>query len=105
MGELLLLWGELVECRYGDNKFGGDTAELYAYRFGRHEPRLQHVTSLDDPWMVETGLERAGALHALLDRFQAAYEVDIEVDGRPFGDWVRQTPFVHRAHVRVRPKR
>lgn len=31
--ELLALWTELVEARYGRNRFGGHVAELYAYRF------------------------------------------------------------------------
>ena len=29
---LLDIWDDLLTARYGDNSFGGDTAEIYAYR-------------------------------------------------------------------------
>jgi hypothetical protein len=28
----LLVWSELTAAYYGENKYGGDTAEIYAYR-------------------------------------------------------------------------
>jgi len=33
--EAMLIYGELTQCLYGKNGFGGDTAEIYAYRLGQ----------------------------------------------------------------------
>lgn len=42
MIQALSVWSELEQAYYGDNGFGGDTAEIYAYRLARQTP---HVTS------------------------------------------------------------
>ncbi len=40
--ELLSLWSELEQCYHNEHGYGGDTAEIYAYRLQRHNPTRQH---------------------------------------------------------------
>ena len=39
MVQALEIWSDLESAYYGENSFGGDTAELYAYRFLPFSPR------------------------------------------------------------------
>lgn len=109
--ELLSLWSELDEALAGKNGFGGDTAELYAYRFGRENPRVSGVLRdlAHDVAVHEHGIEAAEKLFDLLKLFESLREARCFVGathvgpGRRVGDWLAKEPFVHRAHVRVKP--
>jgi hypothetical protein len=101
--ELLGLWADLIDAEYGTNGFGGDTAELYAYRFGALGPTWYRMldTDKDHAWVVEAERESSARLYALLALFRDRREVDVEIDGRAFGDWLKSERFGHRVHVRV----
>lgn len=95
--ELLRLWTELEEARHGTNGFGGNTAELYAYRFGCMGPSY----SMDSASAAESDRKSGLALHALLDLFLEHHPgISLEVDGSGFGAWMAR-PFRHRVHVTV----
>lgn len=115
--ELLKLWGELTEALNGCNGFGGDTAELYAYRFTGRSPLAEEAkawtsrNATPPDLMVKALDERAAeagsALIALLDLFERVHEVRLVVDGDPA--WLDRHrggfAFVHRVHVQaVRPE-
>lgn len=99
--EAMRLWGELVECLYGVHGFGGDTCELYAHRFGHYTPAV----ALNAQSRMATDAVRASAtvLHALLTEFAETFDCTIEVNGRELGDWLIESPYDWRAHVRVIP--
>jgi len=92
--EMAQVWGELTLAHCGRNRFGGDVAEIYAYRFGQ--------------WGVARPGHRdlvaaAEAMHDLLATFAAHFECSIYIEGRPLGPWLRKLPFQHRVHVQVVP--
>ena len=97
--EAMSLWAELVEAYHGVNGFGGDTAELYAYRFGHYAP------GHDVGFMAERYARRtAETLGALLDRFVDAYDVGILIDGVDYLRGTTPPAFDHRVHVMVVPR-
>src|SRR3990167_1642042 len=95
--EFLEIWGELVEAYCGKNGFGGDTAELYAYRFMRYAPGAVDGSTAQKEQQREAAL----ALWYILKMFGEMYECARYVNKRRFGAWVKQIEFDHRVHVRV----
>lgn len=91
-----LLWSELEQAYYGENRFGGDTAELYAYRF------VCGTLWLPDGPRADAVLEATQNLYGLLVLFAQERECGIWVNGRLLGPWAAKEPFVHRVHVRVK---
>lgn len=100
--EAMRLWGELVECLYDVHGFGGDTCELYAYRFGHYTPAV--ATSAQSRMTTDSVRAAATVLHALLTEFAEVHDCAIEVNGRELGDWLVESPYDWRAHVRITPK-
>jgi hypothetical protein len=98
--EAMRLWGELVEAAHGVNTFGGDTAELYAYRFSTDSPAA--TLGVGDAVRTQA-IERGAALYDLLSMFAMAYTRRVEVDGERLTRAMRTRPFVHRVHVKVGP--
>jgi hypothetical protein len=110
--ELLKIWGELVECYHGLNDFGGDTVELYAYRFQPYSP-LGHSEAkqlVDSSLKLDTlaEIERRGAvsLFNIVRELCKQFECSAEIDGIPSNDWMweiqdRKRVFDHRAHVSI----
>lgn len=88
--DLMALWGELVEAYHGVNGFGGDTAELYAYRF------LSHVSSAEN----EDYFKARHKLNALLELFCMAYKCSALVDGRHPSHYAHET-FSWRARIQI----
>lgn len=98
---LLTLWEDLVLAREGCSGFGGDTAELYAYRFMPRNP-FTDDPRIDHPYKAEAIATARLALLALLDLFAEQCEVQIEVDGMSLDRWRESAiPFNHRVPVRV----
>ena len=105
--ELLKLWGELVEAYHGKNGFGGDTAELYAYRFNRDNPvrRAAADTSLAKDAAREAAMEAKTSLWELCRLFREEWQADIYVDDQTLWNWFQTAGgFDHRAHVQVLPR-
>jgi len=100
MVQALEIWSDLESAYYGENSFGGDTAELYAYRFLPFSPR---ATMGKVPQAVkEQAFQAAGSLHEMLFFFKKVHEdVEFEIDGLPFDDHLDMDEFQHRVHVRV----
>jgi hypothetical protein len=105
--ELMKLWGELCEARLALNGYGGDTAEIYAYRFMAYDPTAHSEAIKGD--MRELAIEdcnglAANCLAALCEEFERAYEVTVEIDGESIKDWLmgrKELPYNWRAHVKV----
>ena len=101
------IWSELEQAYFKANKYGSDTAEIYAYRLLPHSP-ADHVRA-SIPSFAKERLERATAaaesLHALLKKFSEHRESDISVDGEDFDPRRKLVPFDHRVHVTVYPRK
>jgi hypothetical protein len=108
INELLKLWGELVECYYGVHGYGGDKAEIYAYRLQQYSPRA-HIHR-DQQAQQECANMAAGALVALCQSFEAEYNCRIEIDDMSLNSWLAMSqiggaPFNHRAYIVVEPRK
>jgi hypothetical protein len=90
--EFALLWGELVEAYHGVNGYGGDTAQLYAYRFA---PYAATLSSDAEPWF-----KARYKLIALLEVFCQAYNCHALVNGRGPSHYQHET-FSWRANVQI----
>jgi hypothetical protein len=92
--DIARLYAELVECYHGNNRYAGDEAELYGYRFHGQGPG--HRPSDEE--------EKAAckAFKELLKWFTADYNpnVKIKIEGVPMSKWDFST-FFHRIHVKV----
>lgn len=115
MTEALSIWSDLEQAYFKKNGYGGDTAEIYMYRFGYYpivSAYLRHPHAPDDapsPWIMEDIKKMNTSLFALLSHFAEHRDAEIEVDDenqmRPLGEWVKESNNTHRVHVRVTPKK
>jgi hypothetical protein len=87
----------------GKNKFGGDTAEIYAHRVAEFQPN-ETIKPFDQRQARETLCE-------ILELFAAKRHVDVHVEDEPFivhGDrtihWFWNAPFDHRIHVTIKKR-
>jgi hypothetical protein len=100
--QLIGIWTDLVFAYCGQNGFGGDTAEIYAYRLLRFDPRIVH-----DGWNKqvrrEQAIEARVSMWLILKRFESQMECRCEVDEfKSAWDWFQRTDlFDHRIHVKV----
>lgn len=109
--ELLALWSELDDALNGQNGYGGDVAELYAYRFDVYSP-VRHIPPGKPDWEPDAAAERAKRLYDLLRLFASQRNCRISIGGRngarwigrTLGRWLLSEPFDHRVHVRVRER-
>jgi hypothetical protein len=100
MVQALEIWSELESAYYGQNGFGGDTAELYAYRFYSYSPSA--VIGKTPSAIREQAFDASGSLHEMLFFFKKVHEgVEFEIDGLPFDDHLDMDKFPHRIHLRV----
>ncbi len=101
MNQALDIWSELWQAYYGKNGFGGDTAEIYAYRLMPNIPTLDHQ---GDTFKNSTKIAYCKAqmsLYNLLDKFERDNDCRIFVDKMALRDWVETDEFNHRCHVKI----
>lgn len=97
---LLRLWSELVEAYHKINRYGGDIAEIYAYRFQNNNPIL-HITDRKQLELI-TGRQ----LTQLLRLFCTEYLCTIEVNKMTLTEIEELVEegcfkFDHRVHVKI----
>ena len=104
MVQALDIWSDLESAYYGQNKYGGNVAEIYMFRLGLSMSSLVHrkVSKEQIALAAELACE---SLFNLLQHFQdnkgGRKHVRIKVDSRPLGAWVKKAEFTHRVHVTV----
>lgn len=109
MDQALSLWSELEQAYFGKNGYGGDTAELYLYRFmGACPVATMHPEKMADSGPVGDTVREDydtanAAMHDLLKLFAERRDAQIEVEGSELGAWLRTARYTHRVHVRVIP--
>lgn len=112
MLELLKLWGDLTEAYHGVHSYGGNVAEIYAYRLMPYSPvvHMPHSEELKqtDTWKDANSrlvYNAALALRELCEIFQAAYNCTTLIDGVLPSTWFEYgggKEFAHRVHVTVK---
>lgn len=112
MEQALAIWSELERAYYDNNSYGGDTAELYLYRFMPYCPSIAHNTAnvtersgiVGD--MAREAYDKANeALHDILVHFATIREANILVEDQELGPWLKKARYQHRVHVKVTPRR
>lgn len=104
---LVGVWGELVEAYHGVNRYGGNTAEIYAYRLMPYSPTAH--THGSKRHMNVVASQAAHALCAIVDEFCMQYECHAKIDALPIEEWCLRVihgahVFDHRCHVRIAKK-
>lgn len=100
--QLIRLWSELEQAYYGDNKYGGDTAEIYAYEVMEYSPVLCLAQGAFDNQKADAYECAAQTLCEVLAWFAQARECRVRIDGRSLTAWKRDhPPFDHRVHIKV----
>jgi hypothetical protein len=111
MNQALSIWSELWQAYYGKNGYGGDTAEIYAYRVMPYEPVVAGA-NMKDFRETETFKRSSRAAYAkatnslvnLLIKFESA-DCHLEVNGKSIREWAEKEYFDHRCHVKVNHKK
>jgi hypothetical protein len=102
MTQALGVWSELEQAYYGDNGYGGDTAEIYAYRIQSYSPSA--LIPLESGFGAKAREEQANqagkSLYKLIKKFCELRECSIEVESADPEILLRDGLF-HRCHVRV----
>ena len=100
--QALDVWSELEAAYYGENGYGGNTAELYVYRL------MPRAPGGPDP---QAYLDANQALLHLLRRFKGVHPDAVITlyatrsdDGRPLGSWLGGCDESHRHSVRIRSR-
>jgi hypothetical protein len=111
MIQALSLWTDLESAYHNKNSYGGDTAEIYMYRFMSRCPSAESARSRRETPSILTGIiaeslqdqvrDANEAMCSLLQHFAKTREVHIEVNGKKLGDWLKTADFDHRVHVKV----
>ena len=102
----LRIWAELEAAYYGNNGYGGDTAEIYAHRvlnFSNLARLAQCISSsgLGREALVEEATECSEALAEIIKLFKDVHpDCDITVDGTTPKKALSQ-PLTHRCHVTI----
>lgn len=103
MVQALSIWSELEAAYYGKNGFGGDTAEIYAYRLMPMSPSFDHRVEVRD----EFNAQATRSLIALVEHFEETHECAVYVVLVDGYERVRKClkqegrSFEHRIHLHV----
>lgn len=101
MNQALDIWSELWQAYYGKNGYGGDVAEIYAYRLMPNIPTLNYQ---GDTFKNSTAIayrQAQTSLYNLLDKFAEDNDCRIFVDKMSLLDWMETDGFNHRCHIQI----
>lgn len=105
MTQALNIWGELLDALRECNGFGGNEAEIYVYRLQSRCPMSELGSG--EMWAkakLEQAVTANRSLHALIEHFISVYEATVTIEGEPFGDWLKESEYDYRWHIKVNPK-
>jgi hypothetical protein len=103
MNQVLSIWSELWQAYYGKNGFGGDTAEIYAYRLMPYSPSLHMTGETFKESNDELRINAVNSLVTLCNKFAKDNDCTIKIDNLPSDRWISVIgrEFDHRCHVKV----
>lgn len=104
--EAFKIYGELIECYHGVNRYGGYVAEIYAYRLYGGNFYLNNSFTPEE----EKAEECANNLNFILEMFNDHYpsKISFNVTNESKGTvWHKGKvpPFIHRIHITVAEKK
>ena len=102
IGQAVSVYGDLVAAYYGDDSFGSDTAEIYAYRMQTHRPSLMfsHDTEMFRQADKEAALQAGENLLWIIREFKKNFNARVELQGMTFST-LRSEGLWHRVQVKV----
>ena len=110
MNQALDIWSDLWMAYYGQHPYGGDTAEIYAYRLMNYDPVVAAGTFAKSGFDgTETYKKHAdlvyelaaSALVHILTKFKVDNDCEIEINGKKILLWIGSEKFDHRVHVKI----
>ena len=104
MVQALSVWGDLVEALRGVNAYGENVAQVYVYRLQPRCPMSElgcGKIGMDAKVELTTSANRS--LHSLIEHFISYYESTVELDGKQFGEWLKESDNDWRWHIKVMP--
>jgi hypothetical protein len=97
--QALDLWSELHQAHAGDNRYGGDVAEIYLFRLLPASPLNDDRTN---PATVAAYRTANHALHGLCRLFEERMHAVVTFeDGTDIDPLLADPPANHRIHLRV----
>lgn len=100
LNQALGVWSDLEAAYYGKSGYGGDTAEIYAFRIQPYRPSVELPnTQLGAEAIAEQAMIAGKNLHWLIDKFVDLHDCRIEVDGQ--NPAILLGGFDYRCHVKV----
>ncbi len=98
MNQALSVWSDLWQAYYGKHGYGGDTAEIYAYRLMPYMPGIERI----DDRKREAFRRVAISLRDIVWKFANDNDVLCSIDGESADDWLIHNPyFDYRCHVKI----
>lgn len=101
MTQALSLWCELEDAYNGVNSYGGEEAEIYVSRAMPYSGLWLRDGPIAEENNRELALQANRSLYVLFRLYAEKREVDILVDEQPLGEWMVDSRFRHRWHVKV----
>jgi hypothetical protein len=99
--QALNVWAELEDAYHGANGFGGDTAEIYAYRLMPMSPSYSITSAYEMPEHPQMERRAWSDLIELCAKFQQHRNCKVVIDDVPLEDCDPNGRFIHRSHVQV----
>lgn len=104
MNQALSVWSELWQAYYGDNHYGSDTAEIYAFRLMPYAPHAvyDNKSRLAIEERHELAALAACSMRNLVWQFCKEADCKCLIDGEDCDTWLsHNSEFDHRCHVKV----
>lgn len=103
INQVVGIWDELRDAMEGKNGFGGDTAEIYAYRLMPNSPS-QVLTREGNK---EDIVRASKSLVEIIDMFRETYGGNFLINGINYRQWQKKygQTFDHRVHVQFKKNR
>ncbi len=104
MNQALDIWSELWQSYYGENGYGGDTAEIYAYKLMSYSPALNFTAPSFAEGNRVSYIKAQHSLYNLIIKFIQYNEnkITILIDGKSPTEWFESEIFDHRCHVQIK---
>ena len=107
MRQALSVWSDLESAYYGQNGYGGNTAEIYAYRLQQRDPtaelglREKVPSTFTEAATQKQAMQAADNLIELISIFlEDTTDCEITIDGKAWR-FALNGGLVHRCHVKV----
>ena len=94
--EAMKIWGELIECFHGVNRYDDNIAEIYSFRFEPYVPGVHLNLKDDDPTIFTSGRIKEVARNAILslieivEAFCETFECKAKIENETLPSWKKR---------------